>query len=138
VNDLLKLAHSNDNRLVWGSLIPLSRIAHLKADDIFPHREYLIQVMEEDSVITSDNAIKILAIVASRNIAYKLCLLPYLLKHLEICRAKDVPQHAEATLLAIDAESKDEFSGILEKRMADLSIAQAKRLKRVLRDAEER
>ncbi len=138
VNDLLKLAHSRDNRLVWGSLIPLSRIAHLRAEDIYPHREYLIQLMETGSVIASDNAVKTLAIVASRNIAFKTDLLPYLIKHLETCRAKDVPQHAEATLVAIGAKDKDEFCRILEKRMADLSTAQAKRLKIVLRAAEER
>ncbi len=138
VNDLLKLAHSRDNRMVWGSLIPLSRIAHLRAEDIYPHREHLIQLMQTGSVIASDNAIKILAIMASRNIAYKTDLLPYLLKHLETCRPKDVPQHAEAILVAIGAADKDEFCRILEKRMADMSVAQAKRLKKVIRDAEER
>ena len=136
VNDLLKLAHSKVNRLVWGSLIPLSRIAYLRAEEIFPHREYLIRLMEAGSVIVSDNAVKILAIVASKDTVYKTCLLPYLLNHLETCRAKDVPQHTEATLLAIDAESKDEFSGILKKRMADLSSTQAKRLKKVIGEDE--
>lgn len=126
VNDLLRLAHSKDNRLVWGSLIPLSRIAHLRAEDIYPHHEHLIQLMEAGSVIASDNAIKILAIVASRNFAYKTDLLSYLLEHLETCRAKDIPQHAEASLVAIGADDIDEFRRILDKRMADLSIAQAK------------
>jgi len=64
-------------------------------------------------------------------------LLPYLLKHLETCRVKDVPQHAEATLVAIGADDINEFRRLLNKRMADLSIAQAKRLKKVLKKPEE-
>lgn len=137
VNDLFKLVQSKDNRLVWGSLIPLSRIAHLRAEEIYPQREYIIRLMDEGSVIASDNAVKILAIVASRNGAYKMSLLPYLLKHLGTCRVKDVPQHAEATLVAIGADDINEFRRLLNKRMADLSIAQAKRLKKVLKKAEE-
>jgi hypothetical protein len=94
--------------------------------------------METGSVIASDNAVKTLAIVASRNIAFKTDLLPYLIKHLETCRAKDVPQHAEATLVAIGADDKDEFRRILDQRLENLSIAQAKRLKKVISEAEER
>jgi len=51
VNDLFKLVQSKDNRLVWGSLIPLSRIAHLRAEEIYPQREYIIRLMDEGSVI---------------------------------------------------------------------------------------
>ncbi len=138
VEDFLKLLNSKNNRLVWGSMIALSAIAELKTDEIYAHHESIQVIMEHGSVITMDNGIKTMAAIASKNEEYRKQLFPYLLKHLETCRHKDVPQHAEKTIVAVNASNKDEFIALLEKRIADITGSQVMRLKRVIKKAEKR
>ncbi|MBS1965584.1 MAG: hypothetical protein JST60_07155 [Chloroflexi bacterium SZAS-1] len=136
--DFLKLLNSKNNRIVWGSMIALSTVSDLQSDTIYNHHEEIQRILEQGSVITIDNGIKTLAIVASKNEAYRKKLLPYLLNHLATCRPKDVPQHAEKTIVAVNANHKDEFIKVLEKRMTDLTTSQAARVKRVIKEAEKR
>jgi len=70
VGDLLKLLKHKNNRMVWGSMIALSTIAAIKADDIYQHLKEIKRAIEHGSVITKDNGVKILAIVASKREAY--------------------------------------------------------------------
>ncbi|MCI0692350.1 hypothetical protein L0337_10155 [candidate division KSB1 bacterium] len=133
--DFLKLLKSKNNRMVWGSMIALSTIAEIKAGEIFRHYEEIKGVMEKGSVITKDNGVKILAIVASKHETYGKKIFPYLLKHLETCRPKDVPQHAEKTVVAVNAKNKTVFVRVLEKRMADMKSSQAARVKKVITEA---
>ena len=135
-DDFLKLLHSRNNRLVWGAMIALSAVADLKADAIYPHVEEIKQVMDQGSVITRDNGVRVLALVAAQKAAYSKTIFPYLLHHLETCRPKDVPQHAEKAAVAVNARNKQAFIEVLEKRLVDLKGAQATRVKRVIREAE--
>jgi hypothetical protein len=134
--DFLKLLHSRNNRLVWGAMIALSTVADLKADVIYPHVAEIEQVMDQGSVITKDNGVRMLALVAAQKAAYSKTIFPYLLHHLETCRPKDVPQHAEKAAVAVNARNKQAFIEVLEKRLVDLKGAQATRVKRVIREAE--
>ena len=134
-DDFLRLLHDRNNRMVWGSMLALSTIAALRADDLFRHRAEIQSVMAEGSVITIDNGIKTLSTVAAANASYRNELFPFLLHHLETCRPKDVPQHAEAILQAVDAAHADAFVAVLERRMADMSASQTARLKRAIRQA---
>jgi hypothetical protein len=136
--DFLKLLHSRNNRLVWGAMIALSTVADLKADVIYPHVEEIEQVMDQGSVITRDNGISVLALVASKNAAYSKRIFPYLLHHLETCRPKDVPQHSEKAAVAVNARNKQQFIAVLEKRLADLKGPQAARVKKVIKEVEQR
>jgi len=138
VGDFLKFMQSRNNRLVWGAMLALSTIASLKASAIFPHVEEIEKVMENGSVITRDNGVKIMAIVASQNEVYRTEIFPHLLNHLTTCRPKDVPQHSEKTLVAVNAANKGEFIAVLEKRMEDLQGTQVTRVKKVIREAEKR
>lgn len=133
VKDFLKLLKSHNNRLVWGSMIALSTIAHLCADEIYPHLAEIQRLMEQGSVITRDNGVRVLAAVAAQNDAYRTNIFPYLLKHLETCRPKDVPQHAESILVAVDGDNRKAFVNVLQTRMADMSVSQAARLRKVIR-----
>lgn len=117
VDDFLRLLKSRNNRLVWGSMIALSTIAAIRAVEIYPHVEEIKRVMDHGSVITRDNGVKILAAIASKNDQYQEVIFPYLLKHLETCRPKDVPQHAESIVVVVSVRNKDEFVRVLEKRM---------------------
>ena len=136
--NFLKLMKSKNNRLAWGAMIAISTIAALKADEIFPHVHEIQQVMDKGSVITKDNGVKILALVAAQNESYRREIFPYLLNHLATCRPKDVPQHSEKSLPAVDGQNKAEFIALLEKRAVDLSKMELVRVKKVIKAAEKR
>jgi hypothetical protein len=59
-----------------------------------------------------------------------------LLKHLETCRPKDIPQHSEKSLIAVDAHNVQAFVKILKKRSDTLSPPQLKRVVKVIQEAE--
>jgi hypothetical protein len=136
--DYLKLLHSRNNRLVWGAMIALSTVAHLKADVIYPRVAEIKQVMDEGSVITKDNGVRVLALVAAQSAAYSKEIFPYLLHHLETCRPKDVPQHAEKAAIAVNTRNRKQFIAVLEKRLVDLSGSQAARVQKVIKEVEQR
>lgn len=134
--DFLKLLHSRHNRLVWGAMLALSTIAYLAADAIAPQRAAIQQAMEQGSVITVDAGVETLAKLASTSAQRRQEIFPYLLEHLRTCRPKDVPQHAEKTVLAVNASNRDEFIRTLEQRLPHMSASQAARVRRVIKQAE--
>ena len=136
VDDFLRLLKHRNNRMVWGGMIALSTMADLRAAVIFPHIDEIIQVMQNGSVITMDNGIKVLAMVASQKDEYRKAIFPYLLDHLKTCRPKELPQHAEKSLLAVTAGNKLDFIRVLEKRLEDMTASQAARLKKIIKAAE--
>jgi hypothetical protein len=137
-DDFLKLLKHHNNRMVWGGMIALSTVADLKAAEIFPHVDEIVQVMKKGSVITMDNGIKALALVASQKEEYRKAIFPILLEHLRTCRPKEVPQHAEKSLPAITAGNKSDFIQVLEKRLEDMTASQTTRLKKIIKTAEKR
>jgi len=134
--NFLKLLQSKNNRLVWGSMIALSTLAAIKADEIFLRTKEIKQAMAKGSVITLDNGIKTVAIVASKKAAYQKQLLPFLLKYLASCRPKDIPQYAEKILVAVDAGNKKTMLKILNERLVDLKPSQLLRVKKAILAAE--
>ena len=132
--DFLKLLHSCNNRLVWGAMIALSTVAALRADELYTHTAEIQRAMDGGSVITHDNGVKVLAAIAAAKDDYRDSLFPYLLRHLQTCRPKDVPQHAESILLAVDPPNRDAYIQTLENRMQDMNAAQAARVKKVIKE----
>ena len=96
VYEFLSLLKSRNNRLVWGAMIALSTIADRKPGEIFNNLADMVEAIKNGSVITIDNGIKTLAIVASVDEKYNKEIFPFLIGHLKKCRPKDVPQHAES------------------------------------------
>lgn len=135
--NFLALLRSRNNRMVWGGMIALSTIAPLQADELFRQREVIYMSIEKGSVITVDAGVKTLAGIAAQGDEYRQALVPYLLRHLETCRPKEVPQHAEMTLVAVNPACCQAFTAVLLRRMPDMRPAQAARLQRVIRQAEE-
>lgn len=136
--DFVRLLRSRNNRLVWGGMLALSTIAEIAADALYPHVSEIQKAMQRGSVITVDAAVQTLADIAATSEARGKEIFPFLLRHLQTCRPKDVPQHSEKILKAVDAVNKDEFIEILRKRMDNLSSTQAKRVKKVIHAAENR
>jgi len=137
-SDFVKLLSSKHNRLVWGAMIALSTIATLAANDLYPQRDKIIKAIDKGSVITVDGGVMVLAGIASKDAAYSQELFPYLLNHLKTCRPKDVPQHAEKTMIAVNAGNKDAFITVLEKRLEDMIPSQAARIKKVIKQVSSR
>ena len=133
--DFVKLLKSRNNRLVWGGMTALAEVAKANPDVVFKNLDAIKKAKETGSVITVDNAISTLAYTAATNQKYNGIILPYLLKHLSSCRPKEVPQHAEKTLPAINAGNKTEFIKVLEKRTEDLSGSGLARVKKVIKQA---
>jgi hypothetical protein len=137
--EFIKLLKSRNNRLVWGGMIALGTVADLKADLILAHLAEIQKAMKSGSVITIDNGVQTLALVASKGGKYNKAIFPYLLDHLRTCRPKEVAQHSEKTLSAVvDSSSKKEFIAVLEKRLGDLSGSGLARVKKVIRSASAR
>ena len=136
VDDFLKLIRSRNNRLVWGGMIALATVARLKADAIFAHRDEIQQVMKAGSVITVDSGVLALARAASQNAKYRTAIFPFLLGHLKTCRPKDVPQHCEKVLVAVDSSNKAQFVAVLRARLADLSGGGLRRVTKVIKAAD--
>ncbi len=136
--DFIKLLKSKNNRLVWGGMTALSAVAELKADVIHAHLGEIQKAMDEGSVITMDNGIQALARAASKDEQYNRAIFPYLLNHLKTCRPKDVAQHSEKTLPAVNAANKAGFISALEKRMIDVSGSGLARVKKVMKEAHKR
>ncbi len=134
--DFIKLLKSRHNNMVWGAMTALAEVAKVSPDFIFKHLEDIKKAKEAGSVITIDNSISALAHTAAANENYNKVIFPYLLKHLSTCRPKEVPQHAERTLPAVNETTKNEFIKVLKKRNDDLSGAAFTRLGRIIRLAE--
>ncbi len=135
VGDFLELSQSKHNRLVWGSMIALSTVAARKPEAILGSLAQVKRIIEAGSVITVDNGIRTLAIVASTSDARRKQLLPYLLQHLSACRVKDVPQHSKHVAVAVNAKTRASFIRVLERRMPELTSSQLVRVKRVIKFA---
>ena len=114
----------------------LSTIADIQADELFNHLQEIHSAVEHGSVITVDGGILTLARISSTRDEFRQAIFPYLLNHFKTCRPKDVPQHAEKSMVAVDASNKNEFIAVLETRMDHLSETQKRRVKKVIKQAE--
>jgi hypothetical protein len=130
--DFVKLLRSKNNRLVWGGMTALNEVAKANPDGVFKYLDEIKKAKETGSVITVDNAISTLAYTAVTD-KYNKAIFPYLLKHLSGCRPKEVPQHAERTLPAVNSSNKTDFIKVLTKRMEDLSGSGLARVKKVIK-----
>lgn len=111
----------------------LSTIAIINPGKIFDNIDLIFNVMKKGSVITVDNGVSVLAKVGSINKEYENKVFPFLLKHLETCRPKEVAQHSERSMIIANSENKVEFQRVLERRLNDLTPSQQTRIKKVLK-----
>ena len=133
--DFVKLLRSKNNRLAWGGMIALAEVAKANPDAVFKNLDAIKKAKESGSVITVDNAISTLANTAAASEKYNETIFPYLLDHLSNCRPKEVPQHSEKTLPAVNQANKANFITVLEKRMEDLSGGGLARVKKVVKQS---
>lgn len=137
-DEFVRLLHSHNNRMVWGGMIALNTIAELRPQAVVTHLDEIERVIDAGSVITVDNGIQALARAASKDEKAGREIIAYLVEHLGSCRSKDVPQHAEKSLPAINTNNKTRFIRVLKDRMDELTGPALERVKKVVAQAERR
>ena len=134
--DFIKFLKSKHQNMVQGAVTALSEIAKVKPDFIFKHLDEIKKVKETGSEIAVNKSISTLAHTAAASEEYNKAIFPYLLQHLLSCYHKEVPEHAERTLPAVNENNNAEFIKTLEKRLEELSGSDFTRLKKIIRIAE--
>ena len=137
VSDFLGLLSSKNNRLVWGAMITLAMIADRKPQEIFDDLDHVVETIKGGSVITRDNGIKTLAIIASVDEEYNKAIFPLLIEYLKECRPKSVPQYAESIMRAVTPANQEQYLDMLNQRFDTLSASQQRRVKKLLKTFED-
>jgi len=132
-SEFISYLHAKNNRLAWGSMTALSKIAELSPEPIFGRLSTVIAAYEAGSVITVDNSISVFAGLCRADDNYAKEVLPILMTHLQKCRPKDVPQHAERAAVCFDNNNADAFIMVLEDRLPDLPSTGQARVKKLLK-----
>ena len=132
-NEFITCLGSKNNRLVWGGMTALAKIAVQSAQLIYERIDIVLSAYEKGSTITVDNSISVFAGLCRANDDYAKTILPVLLKHLQKCRPKEVAQHAGRASLCFCGQNADDFIEVLEKRKPHLAAAQQARVNKLLK-----
>lgn len=131
--DFISLVCSKNNRLAWGSMMALSKIAEYVPETVYGRLPVIINAYKEGSVITVDNSISVFAGLCKAKTDYSKEVLPVIIGHLEKCRPKDVPQHAERASVCFDRVNAKDFIAVLEKRRTSLMSSQQTRINKLIK-----
>ncbi len=135
-DDFIKFLNSRHQNMVKGAMFALAEIAKVKPEFTFKHLDAIKKAKEAGSDIFVDKAITALAYTAAANDEYNKSVFPYLIQDILTCHHKEVPEHAERILPAVNQNNKYEFIKSLEKRSASLSGSDFTRLNKIVRIAE--
>jgi len=129
-----KQLESKNNRLVWGAMTALDTIALKQPKGIHGMLSKILKVADTSgSVIARDHAVGILAKLATLK-AYQRDCMALLLEQLMSCPPNQFPMYVEMTAPVIDADSREKFRKVIEKRSPDLDKeSQKKRVWKVLK-----
>jgi hypothetical protein len=132
-NEFISCLYSKNNRLVWGGMTALAKIAVHSAQQIYEKIDAVISAYESGSIITLDNSISVFAGLCKANNDYEKTILPIILKHLEKCRPKEVAQHAERASVCFSEQNANDFIEVLERRNPHLTATQQTRINKLLK-----
>ena len=128
----IDLLSSKANRMVWGAMIALSTIAELVPEDLWSHRQRILDLIETGTVITNVSGVKTLINLSKAGDKYYDGLIDDLLRLQVDCRNVDFAKRAEDMWEVIKAEHRSSYKKLLEDRKTKLSNAAQKRLVRVI------
>lgn len=135
-DDFIKFLTSKYQNMAQGAIIALAEIAKIKPEFIFKHLDVVIKTKDAGSDIVVDKSITTLAHTSAANDEYGRTIFPYLLNHLRTCYFKEIPEHAERILTAVNEANKYDFIKSLQKRSDELSGSDFTRLNKIIRIAE--
>ena len=129
-----KLLESKNNRLVWGAMMALDSIALKKPKGVHGMLSKILKTADTSgSVIARDHAVGILAKLATLK-PYQSDSIALLMEQLMSCPNNQFPMYVEMSAPVIDADSRDKFRKVIEKRSRDLDKeSQKKRVGKVLK-----
>ena len=133
------IAHlrSKNNRLAWGSMTALAKIVEHAPKPIYEKLPIVTAAYEDGSVITVDNSISVFAGLCKVDKSYAKEVMPILISHLQKCKPKEVPQHAERASVCFNGENAGVFSEVLVKRLPHLAATGQTRVKKLLKKLDE-
>lgn len=131
------LAHKN-NRLVWGAMTALSRLARADADAVWPYWLNIADAFETGSVITRDHAIMVGAALAGSTPARQRSLGPWLVAIFRTGRPKDVAQWAQSILPVLQGKTLTEGIAQVEKHLPGMAASTRKKTERLLKSLNSR
>ena len=136
--DFTKFLKSKHHNMVYGAITALAEIAKVKPEFIFRHLDEIKKITETShDNVTIDKSISALAHTAAANEDYGRVIFPYLMDHIVSCRHKEIPEHAERMLPAVNENNQFVFIKTMKKRLEDLSGSDFTRLKKIIRIAEQ-
>ena len=130
-DDYISCLYSPNNRLVWGGMTALAKIAEHAPKPIFERLDVIVSAYENGSVITIDNSMSVFAGLCKAG--YGKTVLPIITKHLKECRPKEVPQHAERASICFNSDNANEFIEVLEYRKLHLASTGQARINKLLK-----
>lgn len=133
VLNFIQLLNSRNNRLVWGSMIAISKITFLRPQEVFENIEIVIRAYENGSVITRDNSISVFAELAKVDKKYEKIMFNKIIEHLKTCRPSEVGQHSERAFICVNETNAKEFLSVLLLRREHLTDAQKKRINKLIK-----
>ena len=133
VDEFISRLRSDNNRLAWGSMTALAKIVDQAPKQIYMKLSMVAAAYEDGSVITVDNSVSVFAGLCKADKLYAGEILPLLIKHLQKCRPKTVPQHAERMSVCFDGGNAVAFIEVLEKQLPVLTAAGQTRVKKLLK-----
>ena len=134
--DFLHLLISNNNRLVWGGMMALSKIVSLRPKEVFDNIQTVLGAYRNGSVITRDYSITVFAELSKADQKYEKVLYKKILDHLNSCRPKEVGQHAERAFVCVHPGNVQQFIAVLQNR-EDLTESQKKRVDKLIKKAKQ-
>lgn len=129
-----KLLESKNNRLVWGTMTALDTITLKQPKGVHGMLSKILDAADNSgSVIARDHAVGILAKLATLKLYRRDCI-ALLIEQLMSCPDNQFPMYVEMSAPGIDAENREKFRKVIEKRAAELERESAKkRVSKVLR-----
>ena len=129
-----KLLESKNNRLVWGAMMALDTIVLKQPKGVHRLLSKILKTADSSgSVIARDHAVGILAKLATLK-PYRRDSIALLLEQLMSCPNNQFAMYVEVSGPVIDAESREKFRMVVEKRARDLEReSQKKRVAKVLK-----
>lgn len=102
-----------------GAITALACLVSTNSQIIYQNLSYILQAAQQGSVITKDQTIKILTLLAGIN-SYENRVYPILFTQLEQAPENQFPMYAEEVANNISEKFKKDFINILEKRMLEI------------------
>jgi len=129
-----KLLESKNNRLVWGAMIALDTIVLKQPKGVHGMLSKILKTADTSgSVIARDHAVGILTKLATLK-PYRRDCVALLIEQLMSCPDNQFPMYVEMSAPVLDADSREKFRKVIEKRSRDLDKeSQKKRVGKVLK-----